>query len=175
MIYRDIDMEIDLKNKSYETNLPEDKFELEEQEESLRGFNRTGILRLKNIIDKIEYHLYDNKLSYPVCAESIDLNEKFRMYLYSNMNQPIHISISDKNGIIFSGTGRLKRIFRDGIEKFLLEGYDIVDLEEILFNNTEKTITIKINVIHFFEIDNVANAKGDKGNEPRKNKENNKN
>lgn len=124
-------------------------------EEQSKGFNKTGVLLLKNKIDKIEYHLYNNKLRLP---ESDDINETLQIHMYNTIRKPIHISILSNNNIIFSGQGRLMRRFENGVEKFYLLKSDTycigdksereVDLEDILFNTTEQTITIKINTIH---------------------------
>jgi len=131
-------------------------------EEQPQGFNRTGVLNLKNVTDTIEYCLYDNKRPYPICAESININDTLRIYTYDTINLPIHISLLDIEGLIFSGTGRLTKDIVNGVEKFYL---DTIDLEDILFNNTEKVITIKINVIR-----DVVRDKGEnKENEPKKN------
>jgi hypothetical protein len=132
-------------------------------DEEQRGFKKSGVLLLKNITDKIEYHLFNNKLPYPICTESYDINEEFRLYTYKEVKRPIHITISDKDGIIFAGTGELRRKVEHEIEKFYLDDYD---LEMLLFNNTEKVITININIIK-----DVAIEEGDnENNESRENK-----
>lgn len=138
--------------------------------EEQQGFNKTGRLLLKNITDKIEYCLYNNKLPYPVCVESVDLNETLSIYLYSTIKQPIHITIYGLEGIIFSGTGRLTREFVSGVEKFYL---DTIDLENILFENTDfenkkKLITVKINVMRDFVAENEGENKEDEPDEIRK-------
>jgi hypothetical protein len=124
-------------------------------EEQSKGFNKTGVLLLKNRIDNIEYHLYNNKLRLP---ESEDINETLQIHLYNVIKKPIHISISSNNGTIFSGNGRLLRRFEHDVEKFFLLESDTycigdkseieIDLEEILFNVTEQTLNIKIHTIH---------------------------
>lgn len=151
----------------------------EEQLEQPKGLNKTGILLLKNIIDKIEYCLYNNKLPYPMCVENIDLNEVFNQYLYSSIKQTIHISITSDSKSMFKGTGRLKGNFENKIEKFYLvevnnhtdanyfnlifsylgerDGieYIVTDLELLLFDLVDLKINIKINTIRNEESDEV--------------------
>lgn len=118
------------------------------------GFNKLGKLLVKDMQDKIEYRLRDDSLPYPICIETYDVNEVLRDRLYNKIRQEIHIRISDKNGIIFEGKGRLKSTYEHGVEKFYLEtGILTVDIEMILFHNTYEIknntlITIKINTLN---------------------------
>ena len=161
----------------------------EEKQEQPKGLNKTGVLLLKNIIDKIEYCLYNNKLPYPMCVENIDLNEVFNQYLYSSIKQPIHISIVSDNISMFEGTGKLKTKFENKIEKFYLSEvnnhhtnyfdpvfsslvkkdgieYIVTDLELLLFDLVDLKINIKINTVRIEESDEVE--KGNTENETRK-------
>jgi len=105
-------------------------------------FNKTGELLLKNKIDVIEYHLYDKTIP---C--SIDLNENLNTYLYSNIKQPIHITIENKE-YKFSEIGFLTKAIVDGVDKYYLDtDIAVFDIEAILFFNTELINTIKIKVI----------------------------
>jgi hypothetical protein len=133
-------------------------------EQEQKGLDKTGILLLKNRIDKIEYHLYNSKLPYPQCIESIDINESLRMHTYINVKSPIHISITCDNKTVLEGTGILKsKIDKDGVEKFYLCEVDgdsigdkaekVTDIEEILFYNSNTNINIKINTVRIEESD----------------------
>jgi hypothetical protein len=150
-------------NNQYISNSTED--------EQPKGFNKTGKLLLKNIIDKLEYHLYDKSK-----PESIDLNETLRMYLFNLIKNPINIKILNGNKIIYKNIGILMRNFEDKVEKFYLVETDIMsvgdkaekitDLELLLFENCEETITIKINTVRIEESD-VDKKEGNQVNEPR--------
>jgi hypothetical protein len=152
--------------------------EQQRQQEQPKGLNKTGVLLLKNIQDKIEYHLYNNKLPYPVCMESFDINESLRLHTYSVLKSPIHISITCDNKTVLEGTGALKsKIDKNGVEKFYLWEVDgesvgdkaekVTDIEEILFNNTNTITNIKINTIHKEEV--IVDEKGNTVNESREN------
>jgi hypothetical protein len=156
-------MNKNIDTKSYEMVIPT----LDSEDEPVKGLNKTGVLMLKNRIDKIEYHLYNSKL-----PESVDINETLGIHLYSVTKQPIHISISDLNNIIFEGTGKLIRRFENKIEKFYLvekigNGFSTLDtdLETILFYNTDVIINIKINTVHKEEV--IVDEKGNQEDESR--------
>jgi hypothetical protein len=156
-------------NYQYINNSTEDE-QLTEDEQQ-KGFNKTGVLLLKNIIDKIEYHLYDKSK-----PESIDINETLRIYLYNVIKNPINIKILNGNKIIYKNIGILMRNFEDKVEKFYLVETDIMsvgdkaekitDLELLLFENCEETITIKINTVRNEESD-VDEKEGNQENESR--------
>jgi hypothetical protein len=127
-----------------------------------KAINRKGLLLMKNYQDRLEYHIYDNKLPYPVCTESIDINEILESYYISG--EEIYLKIENNDGIIISGTGKLRSSFRNGVIKYFIND---VDLETILFNHTEEVIHIEIK-----RINDVALEEGDKKeNEPRENKD----
>jgi hypothetical protein len=126
-----------------------------------KAINRKGLLLMKNYQDRLEYHIYDNKLPYPVCTESIDINEILESYYISG--EEIYLKIENNDGIIISGTGKLRSSFRNGVIKYFIND---VDLEMILFNHTEEVIHIEIK-----RINNVAIEEGDnEENEPREEK-----
>ena len=115
-------------------------------------FNKTGELLLKNKIDVIEYHLYNSKI-----PQSIDINETLDTYLYSNTNQPIHITIENEE-YKFSETGFLTKAIVDGVDKYYLDtDMAVFDIETILFFNTELINTIKIKSIIKSLINNINN------------------
>jgi hypothetical protein len=121
-------MEIDLKNKSYETSLPESEDE--------EGFKHKGVLLLKDIINKMEYHLYDDSI-----PESNDINETLEDY-YNN-GYKIHLYIksnTNKNKKPFNQTGKLHKETSYGVVKYFINGEDI---ENYLWKHTEENVYIK--------------------------------
>lgn len=150
-----------------------------QEQEQPKGFNKTGTLLLKNLQDKIEYHLYNNKLPYSQCMESVDINETLRLHIFSSVNSPIHISIVSDNELIIEGIGKLKRKIINNIEKFYLtevnsftdanyfnpvfshleenDGieYIVTDLELLMFDLVDLMINIKINTVRNEESDEV--------------------
>lgn len=137
--------------------------------QQLQGFNKTGVLLLKNITDKIEYHLFNNKLPYPICSESYDINAEFETY-YKN-NEPIHLFIKNNldNKVILNQIGKLHKKLVYGVTKYYIND---IDIEEILFNNTEQLVHIEIKRM---DKKNVVANEGEKDkNESKKYKKENK-
>jgi len=155
--YKDINTD----NKSYEMVIPT----LTTEQEPVRGLNKTGVLLLKNIIDKMEYHLYDSSK-----PESVDINETLDIHTYNVIRKPIHISISCDNQILLNRTGILKKKLEHGIDKYYLVDDDFmdVDIEEILFDNTCKMTTIKINTIHNNNEEVIVDEEGNQADESTK-------
>lgn len=132
--------------------------------EQSKGFSKTGILLLKNIIDKIEYHLYDSAK-----VESYDINEELETYYKSK--ERVHLLIKNVNTgeVLVNETGKLYRKVINKVVKYYINIIEDIDIEELLFNNTEELIHIEIKRID--EIEDVAIEEGDKGeNEPREEK-----
>jgi hypothetical protein len=123
--------------------------------------NRKGLLLMKNLQDKMEYHLYDNTLPYPRCAESIDINDILESYYQSR--EDIYLKIENNDGIILSGNGRLHKKKIDGVVKYYL---DDVDLENIFFNHTDELVHIVMK-----RINDVVKIEGENNtDEPREDK-----
>jgi hypothetical protein len=120
--------------------------------ENNNNFNKTGLLLVKNYQDKLEYHIYDSKI-----PESFDINDILQAYTESK--EEVKIMIKRNNEILLNETGVLhkKRVYR--VDKYFIND---IDIEIVLFYNTEKIIHIEINRIK----DAVENG-GKVGDEPR--------
>jgi hypothetical protein len=161
--YRDLDknMKIDYNNNSYEMVLS-----TEDEEESKKGFNHRGILLLKDIIDKIEYHLYDSSI--PI---SYDINEKLDKYYKNGYKVHLYIKSNtnkNNNEKPLNQTGKLHKTMVDGIVKYFINGEDI---ENFLFKHTEENVYIKIKRIDDVVEDVVNNEGEKKKDEPDRDKE----
>ena len=154
MVYRDVDMLINSKERSYEMIIPEPK--------QVNGFNAKGVLLLKNIIENIEYCLYDN--SVPVNYNITDELES-----YYNNGCKIYLHIKAETGII-DETGKLEKEILNGLSKYYINN---IDIEEFLFDHTNERVHIKIK--RKDKTNNVAIDKGeDRKNGTRKYENNNK-
>jgi hypothetical protein len=139
-------MRKNLDSGSYEMVAPSDY----EEQEPVNGLDKTGVLLLKNIIDKIEYHLYDKSK-----PESIDINATLDIHLYNVIKKPIQLAIKCENGFYFNIRGKLMKKTVNKIDKYYFEGNEYIDIEKILFDNTEQTTNIKINTVHKEEANEV--------------------
>lgn len=154
MVYRDVDMLIKSRDKSYEMIIPEPK--------QVNGFNAKGVLLLKNIIENIEYCLYDN--SVPVNYNITDELES-----YYNNGCKIYLHIKAETGII-DEVGKLEKEVLKGLNIYYIND---IDLHDFLFDHTNEMVHIKIK--RRDKTNNVAINKGeDKKNGTRKYEENNK-
>lgn len=117
-------------------------------EEQVKGLCKTGVLKLKEKQDRIEYHLYNNKLPYPTCCESVDVNGTFDIHLYKTIKHPIQLSIECANGFKLEMKGKLLKKTVKKIDKYYFEGQEDIDIENFLFENTEQTLSIKIHTVH---------------------------
>lgn len=154
MVYRDVDMLINSKERSYEITIPEPK--------QKNGFNAKGVLLLKDIIDNIEYCLYDNSVP-------VNYNITNELESYYDNGRKIYLHIKTETGII-DEVGKLKKEVINGLSKYYINN---IDIEEFLFYHTNEKTHIKIK--RRDKTNNVAIDKGeDKKNGTRKYEENNK-
>lgn len=156
MVYRDVDMLINSKERSYEMIIPEPK--------QVNGFNAKGVLLLKNIIENIEYCLYDNSIP-------VNYNITNELESYYDNGRKIHLHIKAETGVI-DEVGKLEKEVINGLSKYYINN---IDIEEFLFYHTNEKTHIKIK--RRDKTNNVAIIEGDnKDNETRKYKyeENNK-
>lgn len=140
MIYRDVDMLINSKERSYEMIIPEPK--------QVNGFNAKGVLLLKNIIENIEYCLYDN--SVPV---NYNITDELESY-YDN-GRKIHLHIKAETGVI-DEVGKLEKEVLKGLNIYYINN---IDLHDFLFDHTNERVHIKIKRID--KTYNVAIAEGE--------------
>jgi hypothetical protein len=120
-------------------------------------FDYKGLLLLKNLQDRLEYHFYNSKV-----PESIDINDKLESYYDSK--EEINIQISTEYKIIINETGKLHKKKIAGVTTYYIND---VDIELLLFGLTEEIVHIQIK-----RVNDVAIEEGDKKeNEPRENKD----
>jgi hypothetical protein len=121
------------------------------------SFNKKGLLLMKNLQDRLEYHFYDSKV-----PESIDINDKLESY-YSSKEE-INIQIATEYKIIINETGVLHKKKIAGVTTYFIND---INIELTLFDLVEEKVHIKIK-----RVNDVENNEGEKDkDEPDRDKE----